>query len=427
MARTSLREQATWGIVFLCGGALATATFVDRWWVQVLPLFCIAPVFVAMRRAKPSRHYPAGLVFFGAWLLPTTYWYYSFMPVWLAFLASVGFVALIANLFRLFALRLPFWAVLVLVAAVWSALTFARMHLPVTEDWWLPHLGYAVWRNSGLLQFAALGGEAVVEAGVLASNVVVALLIVSFRPWVAVAGMCALGGAVVVADVRVWDSEPDAVPQVVSVQQMTVGGVDVPATARDIRTLTETSAAALKTLDGDARRIVVWPENSVPEAQRLLVESAARDLDASVVYHSAEMRGDERFKRVIVLNERGDEVLSNTKAHIAPDESGTGAFSNRHVSWADWSITAYVCYDMHYPDSVRRVAGADIVFVPINDAAYGGLQQRFHKADLAIRAVQSRASMISASTNGPTVFIDKHGVVRDELQPVTAGVITVKK
>lgn len=411
------------------GATLALATFIDLWWLQLLTLVCIAPVFVFLRKMSASHRYITGLWFFGAWLIPTTYWYYSFMPSWLALLASFGFVTLIANVFRLFSLgkknEIPFAAALALVTVVWSAFTFARMHLPIVEDWWLPHLGYAIWKNSGILQLSAFGGEATAEFTVLLINAALSLIAVRYKIWVAgvVAGLIVI--AVALTNLLVWNAESDPVPQTVALQQMTTGGVDIPATQQDIALLTQISAQALAGMSADKPRVVVWPENSIPENLQPLVQSATRELDAALVFHSVEMRGVKRYKRVIMLDEMGVEVLRNSKIHIAPDEIGVGDFSHEMTAWGGWKVTAYVCYDMHYPDSVTRVAGADVVFVPINDAAYGALQQRFHTADLAFRAVQTSASIISASTNGPTVHIDQHGVVRQQLSHGVDGVLTV--
>ncbi|MCQ9369485.1 hypothetical protein NQ038_11705 [Brevibacterium sp. 50QC2O2] len=470
-----LLGKGAW-FVFAAGGAMvALATFLDVWWLQ-LPAFCaIAPSLALARRIPPRRCYPAGLCFFAAWLLPTTYWYYTFMPVWLAVLASVGYVALAANLFRLFELRrLAFPFVLALLVVCWPALTFVRMHLPVTQDWWIPHLGYAVWRNSGVLQLAGLGpgplgGETTLEAAVVLANALIAWLLVgvgraalvggtlpaSGRPSAGRAGLAGralptprarlartlagpalavvLMGVVAGANVIVWRM-PGAGPasgpaRILALQQPTAGGVDVPATREDVGALQRATSAALE--ESGARSaaagptVVVWPENSLSWDLRPRVAEAARELDVAIVFHAVEVRGADHLKRVIMVDAEGRQVLVNAKLHIAPDEIGTGEYSAGSVRLAGRAVTAYVCYDMHYPDSVARIGEADLVLVPINDAAYGPLQQRLHAADLAIRAVQSGAEVVSSSTTGPTVHIDRHGVVRDWVSGHGAGSLQV--
>lgn len=106
------------------------ATLVDSWWVQLVSVFAIAPVFVVAQRAEhPNR---LGLMFFAAWIVPSTLWFYSFMLIYLAFLASVGWVFLMANLFFLFDIkRLPSWMLVLLVCVVWARWTFCRLRIPV--------------------------------------------------------------------------------------------------------------------------------------------------------------------------------------------------------------------------------------------------------------------------------------------------------
>jgi uncharacterized protein (DUF779 family)/tRNA-binding EMAP/Myf-like protein len=204
-------------------------------------------------------------------------------------------------------------------------------------------------------------------------------------------------GVVAGANVIVWRM-PGAGPasgpaRILALQQPTAGGVDVPATREDVGALQRATSAALE--ESGARSaaagptVVVWPENSLSWDLRPRVAEVARELDVAIVFHAVEVRGADHLKRVIMVDAEGRQVLVNAKLHIAPDEIGTGEYSAGSVRLAGRAVTAYVCYDMHYPDSVARIGEADLVLVPINDAAYGPLQQWLHAADLAIRAVQS--------------------------------------
>ena len=91
------------------------------------------------------------------------------MSVGVAVGASIGWALLQANLFHLAALRdrIGVPGVWLAFSAAWVVLTWARMRLPVTEDWWIPHLGYGVWRNPGLVWLGGFGGEAALEGAVL--------------------------------------------------------------------------------------------------------------------------------------------------------------------------------------------------------------------------------------------------------------------
>ena len=414
-------------IPFVSGALLALATFSNVWWVQMIPFVCIAPVFILLKDLEYKYQNLARHIFFGAWLLPVTYWYYSFMPWWLAVLASFGSVLLLANVFHVFShkafQKMSFGLKLLIIIIIWSGFTFLRIHLPLLENWWLPHLGYSVWRNSGALQIAIFGGEAALDALVLFFNALVAIAFVRLKRKTAILAPAAIIAVIAIANAVVWAQPLPKIPQVFSLQQMTVGGVDIPAISADIEVLKEKTAAALKNAAPVGGVIVVWPENSIPEELEGFVVQAAAELQTAIVYHKVEVREGAKYKKVVLLNERGDEILFNNKQHIAPDENGAPASSSNHASLYGYTVTAYVCYDMHYPDSVSRLRGADIAFVPINDAAYGYLQKVFHMADVAIHARQAGVSIVSASTNGPTMFISYNGVVRRQLPFGEEGVL----
>ena len=160
------RVLVCYALALMAGAILALGAFMPVWWLQLGSLLAFWPVFVVLRMVPVKHAYSAGLVFACAWLIPTTYWYYAFMPPWLAFAASFGFAALLANIFWLVRLRQR-WGMRViapLFMLVWCGWLWLRLHMPVTEDWWLPYSGYSLWRNSALIWLGGFGGEAVVEA-----------------------------------------------------------------------------------------------------------------------------------------------------------------------------------------------------------------------------------------------------------------------
>ena len=118
----------------------------------------------------------------------------------------------------------------------------------------------------------------------------------------------------------------------------------------------------------------------------------------------------------------GEAVLANYKQHIAPDEElGVSRASRSIVELGGQRVTAYICYDMHYPDVVGRLSGSDVAYVPLNDAAYGYLQKQFHAADIALHAAQADTAVVVASTNGPTMIVNSNGVVTHSLSTSDAG------
>ena len=406
------------------GGVLAATAFAQHWALQLPAVVAMAAAFWLLRTVPARRAYSVGVLFTLAWLVPTTYWYYNFMSLGAALGASIGWALLMANLFHLAALREKLGTRLVwpLFAILWLALTWLRLRMPVTEDWWLPHLGYSVWRNSGLVWLGGFGGETALEAVVLAGGMAVAAAFVRQGPWAALAA-----GATAIASViglnAISQSLPaKPIPPVIAVQAMTAGGVDAPATEQDVSDLIDMTREAL---GGDYARstTVVWPENSIPESAQRRVADVAAELRVNIAYHTTEHDGEGVYKKTVVVDgSTGQAVLANYKQHLAPDEKlGVSRASRSIVKLGDRRVTAYICYDMHYPDVVGRLSGSDVAYVPLNDAAYGYLQKQFHAADIALHAAQADTAVVVASTNGPTMIVNSNGVVTQFLNTSDAG------
>ena len=406
------------------GGALAATAFAQHWALQLPAVVAMAAVFWLLRTVPARRAYSVGVLFTLAWLVPTTYWYYNFMSLGAAFGASVGWALLMANLFQLTALRKRFGTRLVwpLFALLWLALTWLRMRMPVTEDWWLPHLGYSVWRNSGLVWLGGFGGETALEAVVLAGGMAVAAAFVHRGPWAALAAGAAAIASVIGLNAISQSLPAKPTPPVIAVQAMTAGGVDAPATEQDVSDLIDMTREAL---GGDYARstTVVWPENSIPESAQRRVADVAAELRVNIAYHTTEHDGEGVYKKTVVVDgSTGQAVLANYKQHLAPDEKlGVSRASRSIVELGDQHVTAYICYDMHYPDVVGRLRGSDVAYVPLNDAAYGYVQKQFHAADIALRAAQADTAVVVASTNGPTMIVNSNGVVTQFLNTSDAG------
>ena len=406
-----------WQLVALLSGiAVSLLSFAPNIFIQSTVLVILAPFFLGVLKLPKKQAYTAGLVFMAAWILPTTYWYYGFMPWWLAFLASVGFVALIANLFHFMNLKNRV-AALVLLCVAWAVFTYIRLHLPVMEDWWLPHLGYAAWSNPALLWFGKLLGEASIELVILLSNASIALLIWKRRY---IAGGV-LGAALVVGSLSAGlaiTKQPFSSPMtVVALQQSVSGGVDAAATDKDVTLLMDKTREALSEDENTVKPvIVVWPENKVPSMQEIRLSQFAKAQKVVIAYHTVENnQADKPYKKVQIVDGSGNMILSNYKLHIAPGETATGRFSDNSTKVNGINLSAYVCYDIHYPDSAARMAGASLVVVPLNDAAFGSLQKTFHAADIALRAVQANTDIAVSATTGPTMYVTKDGVVKERL------------
>lgn len=414
-----------------CGGLVAVATYSDQWWLQLVPFVCVVPVLLTMRQVRGFAQYWMGLAFFGAWILPTTTWYYTFMSPGVALASSFGFAALMANLFWAFQLqrlrRGSFGLAVVVFVVAWTALTALRLRMPVTEDWWIPHLGYAVWRNPGALQVVKLGGAAALEGLVLVVNGALAVVVDRFRWRTAAVGAAIVLAACVALDGVAWTRPPTPHPLVVAVQQVPLAGVDQPATAPDVPRLAAATKEALAGQAPSDPTFVVWPENGFSAADLEAARQVARDLGVYLVVHSVETKGGATHKRVTVLDPQGNDALVNYKRHIAPGEQGTGVYTKNIATIDGLAVTAYICYDLHYPDSAARLSGSQVGFAQIDDAEFGSLEHTFHLADLAMRAVQAGTFIVSAATDGPTAAIVPWGVVRDLLPGRDAGTLVVPR
>jgi apolipoprotein N-acyltransferase len=417
-----------WRVVALASGlAVSLLSFVPNIFIQSTVLVIFVPFFLSVLKIPKKQAYTAGLIFFSAWILPTTYWYYDFMPWWLAVLASVGYVTLIANLFHLLNIKKRTLA-LTLLCIVWAIFTYVRLRLPVMEDWWLPHLGYAAWSNPAVLWFGKLWGEASIELLILLSNAATTLLIWKRRYLLG----STLGGVLTVgfllAGLVVTQQSPAAPVAFIALQQSVLGGIDTAATDKDVTVLMQKTKDALVGIDRTALPVVaVWPENKIPPAEQGRIGEFAKQNNIALAYHTIETAQDNKtYKKVNVVNAHGDIVLTNYKLHIAPGEIATGKYSKAINDLYGIPFSAYVCYDLHYPDAAARMKGASLVAVPLNDAAFGRLQKTFHAADIALRAAQASTNITVSSTTGPTMYVTKEGVVKDNLPYDQDGTLVIQ-
>lgn len=414
-------------IALLSGFAVAFLSFVPNIFIQSTVLVIFVPFFLSVMKLPKKQAYTAGLIFFAAWILPTTYWYYGFMPWWLAVLASVGYVTLIANLFHLMNIKKRTLA-LMLLCIVWAAFTYVRIRLPISEDWWLPHLGYAAWSNPAVLWFGKLWGEASIELLILTSNAVVALLVWKRRYLLGFALSGVLTVGVLLAGLVVTQQPSTPPVNLVVLQQSVLSGIDTAATDKDVTVLMQKTKDALAGVNRIALPIVaVWPENKIPVTEQERIVEFAEQNGIALAYHTVETGQDNKiYKKVNVVDTHGDIVLSNYKLHIAPGEIAAGKYSKNIIALSGVKLSAYVCYDLHYPDATSRMSGASLVVVPLNDAAFGSLQKTFHAADIALRAVQASTDIAVSATTGPTMYLTKNGVVKEILPYNQNGTLVIQ-
>ncbi len=417
-----------WQFVALASGLVVSLlSFVPNIFIQSTALVILVPFFLSVMKLPTKHAYTAGLIFFAAWILPTTYWYYDFMPWWLATFASVGYVTLVANLFHLMNIKKRALA-LILLCILWTAFTYARLRLPITEDWWLPHLGYVAWSNPAVLWFGKLWGEVSIELLILMSNATVALLMWKRRYLLGFSLSGVLTVGVLLAGLVVTQ-RPSTLPvNLVVLQQSVLSGIDTAATDIDVTVLMQKTKDAFSGVNRIALPIVaVWPENKIPVTEQERIGEFAEQNGIALAYHTVEMSQDNKiYKKVNVADTHGDVVLSNYKLHIAPGEIAAGKYSKNIIALSGVKLSAYVCYDLHYPNVTSRMSGASLVVVPLNDAAFGSLQKTFHAADIALRAVQASTDIAVSATTGPTMYVTRDGVVKERLPYDQNGTLVIQ-
>jgi apolipoprotein N-acyltransferase len=403
----SLAQRGTpYACALLAGLCVAAATFFAGAWSPLLAVLGVAAAMAIALRAERG-HNLLGLAFFAGWIIPTTLWFYAFMtPVVLAAAASLGWVALMGNLFRILGLRrIPVWARLLIFSLVWAGWSWVRIRIPVTENWWLPHLGYAVWCNSGLSQSAIVAGEASVELLVLLLSAALAWAWCGRRRWRVVPTAVGVAAVIVAGHAAVH-----AIPDSTRLDRVLVVQSEEKAPA-----LMERTAAALQR--NQHVTTVVWPENHLDKAEVTAAQAFAKEHRIRLSVNATSARNQNVVK---LIGADGRIVLVNTKAHIAPGENHRATFSENSYE----HVTAYVCYDIHYPDMVERVGSARLVLGSVNDTEFPATEKSFHLADATFRAVQSHAAFALSSQDGPTALIDEHGRLVGKLPYENPGTLT---
>jgi apolipoprotein N-acyltransferase len=90
-----------------------------------------------------------------------------------------------------------------------------------------------------------------------------------------------------------------------------------------------------------------------------------------------------------------------------------------------WRVAMAICYEIAYPDLVRRSAReADVLVTISNDAWFGESTGPLQHVQMArMRALENGRWVLRATNNGVTAIIDARGKVRDELPQFETAVL----
>ncbi len=407
-----------YAIISLSGALLNISFFIHNIYAQIFALFIIAPAFFAISRLKGIKRYVGGLIFFGSWIIPTCYWYFLIFPWWAALLRLTIFT-LMANVFfiPLIIRKRNIMLDFIIIIVSWVAIIAARIELPFTKDWWIPHIAYTQWLNPLIVQIAGFAGIYGIIFIVLLVNAVIAYLLIKkkYIPAsvlaIVIIAACLSGNAFFQNTIEKGDKNI-ALLAVQSVPSK--GYYSENATIEDIENLKSLTSGALKDVKREENNIIIaiWPENMVKISEDENISRFVRENNIYLVYNRAVPNDDALpFNTAVLLNSSGEVVLTNYKKHIAPGEKITSSSKFSSILVHDIKVITDICYDLHYPDIRERIDGDDLLLAPVDDDRFGRFFPYLHAADTVFRAVENDINIVTASTNGPTFYVNRYGVV----------------
>lgn len=407
-------------LCFISGFLFNIAFFIQHPLAQITALFAIIPVFYAISKAEKKDRYWSGVFFFAPWMIPTTLWYYKIFPWYFALPATIGMVFLSAEIFRiriasLFRKKGVAWTFFFFILT-WVLFVVLRTTIPYVQMMYIPHIASTQWLNPSIIQISRILGLGGVIFLILLSNAGAAYLIIK-KKFVLLAGFClliiasSLGGNWYLKNI---ESSSDNIITFIVVQSSPVGGYHSEAVTKDVELLKKMTLDELNKLDNrdDKTIIALWPENMVKAEDFSNVEEFVKSANIHLVYNKAEQEGEENpYNVVVILDPNGDEVMRNFKRHAAPGEDIKTKASSDVFVLNDIRITGAICYDLHFADVKKRAKGNDLLVGVVDDDRFGTIYPILHAADMVLRARENSINIITSSTNGPTFFVNKYGVV----------------
>jgi apolipoprotein N-acyltransferase len=187
--------------------------------------------------------------------------------------------------------------------------------------------------------------------------------------------------------------------------------------------------------------IVIWPETAIPllyqraEAELAYFDRLARENNSSLVtgilyredsqifnsitsigngsgtYHKQKLVPFGEYVPFAGLMESVLQIFSLPMSSLS-----SGPDNQALLQASGFSLASYICYEVVYPDFVRKQAHmADFLVTISNDTWFGGsfgpLQ---HLQMAAMRALENGRYMVRATSNGVTAFIDEKGQIIDQ-------------
>lgn len=201
--------------------------------------------------------------------------------------------------------------------------------------------------------------------------------------------------------------------------------------------------------------LVVWPETAIPallnDAYSVMTPFAddlyqRQSALISGVMTRVEKEGTRSYHNSLVV--LGDGLGLYHKRHLVPfgeyvplesvlrgliaffdlpmSQFSKGDQNQPELTAMGHKISASICYEVAYPDLMRRSVGdADMLLTVSNDTWFGGSFARYqHLQMVQMRALEVGRPMVRATNDGMTAVIDHQGRITQQLEPFRAGVLT---
>lgn len=448
----------------LAAGALAPLAFspVDLW---VCGLLSVAACYVLLQDRSPRAAAQLGWYYGIGWFGVGTSWIYNSIAVYgnaappLAFIIMALFVAIMALYFALFAYSWRRWASqrlpLAGFAATWVLAEALRGWLFTGFPWLQLGSAHVTTMFSGLAPLFGVLGISLVLAllGGIAGELALrlwrqrSLRSLSRSPLPALWLLLVVGSWC--ADRLLWVVPSSAAPVTVGLVQGNIpqGRKFDSGFLQEIIDTYDILSAPLWHND-----FVLWPETALPVVQQnashILEYFAAQagDYNGTLVtgIFAADAADGSMHNSVTVVGEGSGtwhkqklvpfgeyvplrRVLSNVLQLFALPMSSLapGPATQPLLEVAGHRVAAFICYEVVYPDFVRRHGGdADFLLTISNDTWFGtswGPPQHLQIA--ALRARELGRYMVRATNDGISAVIDERGRVLKQTQQFTADIL----
>ncbi len=103
-----------------------------------------------------------------------------------------------------------------------------------------------------------------------------------------------------------------------------------------------------------------------------------------------------------------------------------GANAQNPITYEGARIATFICYEIIFPEEVRRsITNTGVILTLSDDAWFGhSIAQAQHLQMAQMRAMETGRFVLSATNNGITAIINPHGKIVQQLPPFQSGVLT---